>query len=100
MAWERNRRKAYIPAAVRRAVDDRAGGECEAKRAYCLVNDQLEYHHVIGVAEWTGPPELLSSIDNVVLLCHWCHNLETQEQATRARNAWKLEPERHPGLKW
>lgn len=100
MAWEANRRKAYIPVAVRRFVDDRSGGRCEAQRIGCLGDERLEYHHVIGVAEWTGPPELLSAEDNVALLCAWCHNLETQAQATRARNAWKLEPERHPGLKW
>lgn len=99
MAWERNRRHAYIPVLVKRFVYDRAQGECESRRPGCLHDDRLEYHHVIGVADWTGPPELLSADTNVSLLCHNCHSWETQQQATKAKNAWKLEPERHPGLR-
>lgn len=99
MPWEANRRKAYITVAVRRFVYHRAGGECESQQPGCLGDDQLEYHHVIGVAEWTGPPELLSREDNVALLCASCHNLETQAQAARGRSRWKLEPERNPGLR-
>lgn len=96
MAWESHRRHAYIPVAVRRAVYHRADGICEARYRGCLHADRLEYHHVIGVEEWDGPPEELNALGNVALLCHSCHNLETQRQASKARNAWKLEPEVNP----
>src|SRR4051812_35973657 len=100
MAWEANRRKAYIRVAVQRAVYDRAEGRCESRQPGCLVDESLEYHHIIGVADWTGPPDRLSCEGNVALLCAYCHNLETQVQARRGQHRWKLEPERHPGLRW
>lgn len=97
VAWENKRRHAYIPVAIRRAVYDRADGRCEAQRRGCIFDTDLEYHHVLGVAEY---PNEKPTVATVQLLCRSCHNLETQAQATKARNAWKLEPERHPGLRW
>ncbi|HJT91698.1 MAG TPA: HNH endonuclease signature motif containing protein [Mycobacterium sp.] len=99
MAWEDGRRKEYIPVAVKRAVYHRADGVCEAQRPGCLRDEHLEYHHVIGVGEWEGPRELLNAESNLSLLCHNCHSWITQQQATKAKNSWKLQPERHPGLK-
>lgn len=100
MPWNNGRRKVYIPVAIRRAVDQRSGGECEAKKPGCLIDSQLEYHHIIGVEVFEGPIEALNSEDNIARLCHHCHNLETQAQARVGATNWKLQPERHPGLKW
>lgn len=93
MAWESHRRHAYVPVAVKRGVYHRAGGVCEARYRGCLLTDRLEYHHVIGVAD---DPHQKPTVETVALLCHSCHNLETQKQATKGRNAWKLEPEVNP----
>lgn len=93
MAWESHRRHAYIPVAVRRAVYHRADGICEARYRGCLHADRLEYHHVIGVGE---QPDQVPTAETTALLCHNCHNRETQRQAAKARNAWKLEPEVNP----
>ena len=49
----------------------------------CWGNVSLEYHHLLGVAE---AGRAINEAGNIALACHWCHNLETQEQG-RGRGA-------------
>jgi hypothetical protein len=114
VTWDPYRPRIYISVAVRRAVTDRAGGVCEWRLPGCLHDQRLEWHHVIGWAEWTGQAEQFNSEENLLLLCACCHLRESKAQAARGRarassggryyrrraDRWKLEPERHPGLKW
>ena len=108
MPWENNRFAHHVPRPVMREVWERAGGWCELRRLGCQGDVRLEFHHVVGIAE-AGCA--INDASNIALVCHWCHNLETQAQARRAREqsrargrraktlAWKLQPEPHPGLK-
>jgi hypothetical protein len=66
----------------------------------CLIDERLEYHHIIGVAEWTGRAKLLGDPAYVAIVCQTRHVILTGEQQKRARSKWKLQPERHPALKW
>ena len=108
MAWGHNRPSYRIPRKVQLEVWDRAGGRCELRRLGCQGDVRLEFHHIVSIAE-TGVP--VHTVGNIALACHWCHSLETKEQAYRARlntpehahrakrTYLKLQPERHPGLK-
>lgn len=108
MTWERNRPTTNIPVAVKRFVRHRSQqtsptGEddwCEAQLpGICRGDYRLQYDHIDGVTESGGPALVNNTPSNIRLLCSACHNEFTQEQAKRGANAWKLAPERHPGLK-
>ena len=40
-----------------------------------------------------------NTLDNTQWLCKPCHMHKTQQEATKARNKWKRQPEQHPGRK-
>lgn len=108
MTWARNRPTTHIPAAVKRFVRGRAGDECELRLVgVCRVDYNLQYDHYgqpgvtpDGVAESGGPALVSNDPEHVRLVCEPCHNVHTQQQARRGMNAWKLQPERHPGLRY
>lgn len=106
MSWDRNRPKTYIPQAVKRFVRARAGDECELRLVgYCRVDYKLAYDHFgepgkDGVTESGGPDKVSNDPEHIRLVCEPCHNQHTQQQARRGQNAWKLQPERHPGLRY
>jgi len=65
-----------IPAAVRRAVDERDGGRCrylDDQGRRCGTRDRLEYHHVV---PWARGGD--RSVENVRLMCR-THNIRLAE---------------------
>jgi hypothetical protein len=112
MSWERNRPSTHIPARVKlfiraRSRETSPTGEdyCELRiPGVCRGDYKLQYDHYgepgkDGVTESGGPQSVSNDPQHIRLVCSPCHNRHTQEQAQRGANAWKLEPERHPGLK-
>lgn len=102
MTWQRNRPSSNVPAAVKRYVRARARENsptnneyCELRLSVCRGEERLQYDRITPGSQGGD-----YTISNVRLVCYACHNVVTQEQAHAAQNAWKLPPERHPGLKW
>ena len=52
--------------------------------------------HILNVA--AGGPELDPT--NLVSACLPCNARKAQKEAAAARNRWKRQPEKHPGLRW
>lgn len=113
MSWERNRPSTHIPLPVKRVIRARSRETSPTGEDYCEVrlpgvcrgDYKLQYDHYDdtggpdGVTESGGPKQVSNHPDKIRLVCSACHNVHTQEQAKRGANAWKLQPERHPGLK-
>lgn len=58
---------------------------------HCGSENNLELDHIVNAAR--GGQDTL---DNCQWLCRQCHNRKTQQEATRAKNAWRRQPERPP----
>lgn len=113
MTWARNRPSTHIPQRVKLFVRQRSRETSPTGDDYCEVRlpgvcegDQLlQYDHFDdtggpdGVAASGGPCQVSNDPSKIRLSCSACHNVHTQEQAKRGASAWKLQPERHPGLK-
>lgn len=100
MSWS-NRVK-HVPDAVRKACLERDGHRCTAQLrdgGRCPERTRLEAAH------WTRwMPGETTTVDMVRTLCHWHHNLETQQEARAVRNSTPQiretrPPEKHPGLR-
>lgn len=99
MTWS-NRTK-HVPDSVRKACLDRDDHQCTAQLrdgGRCPEVTNLEAAHW---QRWM--PGERTTVDMVRTLCHWHHNLETQQEALAARK--NLPPlletrprEKHPGL--
>jgi 5-methylcytosine-specific restriction protein A len=71
---------------------------CQLRHVGCT-GHASEAHHLQGVAA-TGRTRAEAVDDGrLIAACHSCHHVETQKQARAARDAWKRQPERHPGLR-
>jgi len=98
MAWA-NRVK-HVPDRVRRDCLERDGHQCTAQLrdgGRCGETTKLEAAHW---GRWT--PGETTTVDMVRTLCHWHHNLETQQEARQARKdtpppTVRRPPEKHPG---
>ena len=91
MPWEGKRQLPPNWKTLRRQCRDKAGGRCEAidrEGQRCNLQGN-EAHH----------PDPLDH-GNLIWLCAWHHNRETQRQAQEAKRRKKeLEKPKHPGLK-
>ena len=99
MVWERNKTGSNIPASVKRTVHTRQDGICATyDRTVCMGRID-EYDHIVNVKA-TGQTRRQLERDPDLLqgLCTPCHRAKVQDEARVARNAWKRQPERHPGL--
>lgn len=67
---------------------------CQIRGPHCT-GLATEADHIRNVAE--GGNEL--DLANGQGACHNCHDEKTQDEATRGKNRWKRQPERHPGLR-
>ena len=101
MVWESGR-SSHVPPRVRVAMLERDGYQCTARLVTgerCPATERLEAHEPDGW--WEGK---VVTVMDVITLCHWHHNRETQRQAAQARRrkppppAKKPRP-RHPGLR-
>lgn len=77
-----------------RKIRQKAKKALDYRCAVCGTSENLELDHKINVKSG-GTNELT----NLQWLCTGHHKQKTQKEATKARMAWKLQPERHPGLK-
>lgn len=73
--WKRKRRK----------ILRRDGYRCRECRRYGRNREATEVHHVKHVDEW---PELAYKDENLVSLCHACHNKMHPEKAIKARGGY------------
>ena len=99
MAWENNHgsRGGYVSQAVKAEVRKR-DKHCQLGYDGCT-RDVAEFHHPTGLAESGQRRGSVLDARDVVGVCKHCHSIETRKQISRGRNAWKRQPERHPGLK-
>ena len=99
MPWENNR-PSHVPPRVRQACLERDGGRCTAilnTGHRCAATTELEAAHL---GQWK--PGEKTTVNMVRTLCHWHHNRETQEQASRSRprmGSARRKAEKHPGLR-
>lgn len=73
--WKRKRRKILC----------RDGYRCRECRRYGRNREATEVHHIKHVDEW---PELAYKSENLVSLCHACHNKMHPEKAIKARGGY------------
>jgi 5-methylcytosine-specific restriction enzyme A len=100
MAWESSRTQSsevVRTAAWRKLrveVLERDGYRCQLRDIGCSGRaDQVDKIIAISLG---GDP-----LDKTNLqACAHCNARKAQREATIARNAWKRQPERHPGLRW
>jgi len=103
MSWDSGR-PTHVPPEVRRAVLDRDQHRCTATltdgtRCRVTQDSKLQIHHLLRYG--AGGP---TTAENLVTLCHWHHNRETQREATETRSktraALRAGPDhgKHPGL--
>lgn len=99
MAWDNTRgsRGGYVSPRVKDEVR-RRDRHCVLGHPGCTGAID-EFHHPIGLAERGQRRSSVLDANDVVGVCSTCHSVETRAQAKRGRNAWKRQPERHPGLK-
>lgn len=79
---------------LRLRILKRDRNRCQINAPGCTIDANI-VDKIVPISEGGNPRDP----HNLRAVCHHCHNIETQKQAKRARNAWKREPERHPGLK-
>lgn len=100
MPWD-NKRPTHVPKRVREAALLRDNHQCRATLqtgARCPELTNLEAHET---DQWQ--PGRTVSVDDVVMLCPFHHNIITQQQAARARVSTPQirdtrPPVKHPGL--
>jgi 5-methylcytosine-specific restriction protein A len=100
--WDSSRRRKDPPgwSATRKAVIDRADGQCqhipegETQTQRCYLQG-TDVDHIVNVAQG-GSEEL----DNLQLLCTWHHKQKTAKEAAanRVKRTERHPGERHPGL--
>jgi 5-methylcytosine-specific restriction enzyme A len=80
---------------VRAQVLKRDRNRCQLREPGCT-GQATQVDHIVNVADGGAPldPKNLQSA------CPTCNARKAGREATKARNAWKRQPERHPGLKW
>jgi hypothetical protein len=100
MAWENNRgsRGGYVSPKVKETVRQR-DKTCRLQHDGCTRAID-EFHHPTGLAAHGQRRGSVLNPRDVIGVCSHCHTIETRKQARAGRNAWKRQPERHPGLKW
>lgn len=91
MAWDNTTRTSQ---AAWKRLRQQAKHELPYMCQHCGATEHLELDHIVNVKSG-GVDEL----GNLQWLCATCHMKKTQQEATKARNAWKRKPETHPGLK-
>lgn len=69
--------------------------QCQLNEPGCTIKaDQVD--KIVNVAAGGDPRDPR----NLRAACAHCNARKAQAEATKARNAWKRQAERHPGLKW
>jgi hypothetical protein len=99
MAWDDNNRGSrggYVSPKVKSDVRKR-DRHCQLQYDGCT-GDIAEFHHPVGLAATGSRRTSVTDPKQVVGVCSWCHSIETRKQISRGRNAWKRQPEKHPGL--
>lgn len=76
----------------RREILRRDGYQCRECRRYGRVREATEVHHIKHADEY---PELAYKSQNLVSLCHACHNKMHPEKALATRH--RYEPPPDPG---
>jgi 5-methylcytosine-specific restriction protein A len=80
---------------IRKQVLERDRNRCQIREPGCTINaDQVD--KIINVAAGGNPLDQR----NLRAACAHCNGRKAQREATTARNAWRHQPERHPGLRW
>lgn len=74
-----------------------AAHRCHIRHPGCTTT-ATEAHHPDSLADTARTRAQAIDADRLVATCRHCHTIETQRQATRARNRWKRQPEPHPAL--
>ena len=69
----------------RKTILRRDGYKCRECRRYGRNREATEVHHIKHVDEW---PELAYKDENLVSLCHGCHNKMHPEKAIAARRGY------------
>ena len=97
MPWV-NGGRTHVPTTTRQRMLDRDGHQCTARMhdgTRCTETTRLEAHEPTQAHLVRTP-----TLDDVVTLCHWHHNLVTQQQAraARPRRTQQRPTETHPGL--
>jgi hypothetical protein len=102
VAWEHSR-PTHVPARIRSEMLDRDGHQCRATvqrtGQRCTETGSLEAHEL---TRWYRGKTVL--VEDLLTLCHFHHNLVTQQQEAQARKASPpprdtRPPVRHPGLR-
>ena len=78
---------------IRVKVLQRDGHRCQIRGPGCT-SHATQVDHILNTA--AGGAELDPA--NLQSACASCNARKAQREATKARNAWKRQPERHPGL--
>jgi 5-methylcytosine-specific restriction protein A len=79
---------------IRLVVLERDGYTCQIRGPYCTTH-ATQVDHIINTA--SGGAELDPT--NLQSTCPPCNARKAQRESVAARNAWKRQPERHPGLR-
>jgi 5-methylcytosine-specific restriction protein A len=103
MAWEKDRTRSKTSAVVttaawrrvRAQVLKRDRNRCQLQEPGCT-GKATQVDHIVSVGAGGAPLDLR----NLVAACPTCNGRKAGREATKARNAWKRQPERHPGYKW
>lgn len=103
MAWEKDRTRSPTSAVVttaawrkvRAQVLKRDRNRCQLDEPGCT-GQATQVDHIVNVADGGAPLDPT----NLVSACPTCNGRKAQREATKARNAWKRKPEKHPGLRW
>lgn len=102
MSWREPNVSNRIPNAVRRAVRERDGNECQLRYDGCTFEGE-EIDHIVNVASTgVGRQEVNRRVtaDELQVVCRACHARKTAREISVGRNAWKRQRERHPGMRW
>lgn len=78
---------------LRLRILSRDNHQCQIRGPGCLIEANI-VDKIVPISEGGNPRDPR----NLRAVCHRCHNIETQKQAKRGRNAWKRPIEKHPGL--
>jgi 5-methylcytosine-specific restriction enzyme A len=79
---------------LRLEVLKRDGRRCQIRDVGCTI-EATEVDKIINVAAGGDPYDPR----NLRAACSHCNSRKAQQEATVARNAWRRQPEKHPGLK-
>jgi 5-methylcytosine-specific restriction endonuclease McrA len=104
MAWANDKTGSNIPAAVKREVLNRDGGQCQLRYPVCTGAHEIFDHVHNLAARGIDRRDDKPTADDLQCVCRSCHKWKTALEARAGRQRRRTQPRRparrHPGLLW